>query len=158
MSNSFAIGGVVALACPILAIKLFEVVKKYGPKAGQQIVNTTSRVWNAVSGLFSRGGARVGTDFGKLGTLIENRGGQVVNWTNTNTYALNRMAERGVTQGMINAWVSTGKALQQSGNKIIYITQQGAVVIDNAGRIVTAYTSQYFDATMQEVVRTLFGG
>ena len=57
MSNSSVIGGVVAWVCPTWAIKLFEVVKKYGPKASQQVVNTTSRVWNAVSGLFSRGGA-----------------------------------------------------------------------------------------------------
>lgn len=53
----------------------------------------------------SRGGnvtATIGTDFGKLGTLIANNGRQVVNWANTNTYALNRMAERNVTQRMVN--------------------------------------------------------
>lgn len=58
---------------------------------------------------------------------------------------------------MAEAWVKTGKALQQAGDKILYITQQGAVVVNKAGQVITAYTSQYFDANMWEVVKKLFG-
>lgn len=58
---------------------------------------------------------------------------------------------------MIEMWVKTGKALQQSGDKILYITRQGAVVINKAGMVITAYTSQYFDANMLEIIKKLFG-
>ena len=70
---------------------------------------------------------------------------------------MQRMFERGVTQNMVEVWAKTGKALQQAGDKILYITKQGAVVIDKAGKVITAYTSQYFDPVMQEVVEKLFG-
>ena len=67
------------------------------------------------------------------------------------------MAERGVTQGMVEAWVKTGKALQQAGGKVLYITQYGAVVVTKSGQVITAYTSKYFDANMWEVVKKLYG-
>ena len=70
---------------------------------------------------------------------------------------MQRMIERGVTQEMVEVWVKNGKALQQAGEKILYITKQGAVVIDKAGAVITAYTNQYFDPAMQEVVEKLFG-
>ncbi|MGN0754929.1 MAG: DUF4258 domain-containing protein [Aristaeellaceae bacterium] len=101
--------------------------------------------------------AAVGTSFGSLGTLIVNNGQQIIDWANPTRHALQRMAERGVTQDMIELWAATGKALQQTGDKIIYITQQGAVVINNAGRVITTYTSAEYSPHMQQVVQMLFG-
>ena len=101
--------------------------------------------------------AAFGTSFGKLGTLIANNGQQIIDWGKTTWHGMQRMIERGVTQNMVEVWVKTGKALQQAGDKILYITKQGAVVIDKAGKVITAYTSQYFDPAMQEVVEKLFG-
>lgn len=101
--------------------------------------------------------AAEGTSFGKLGTLIENDGQQIVDWTKTTAHGLKRMAERGVTKDMIELWVKTGKALQQTPDKILYITQQGVVAVTKAGRVVTTYSSDYFDAEMQRVVECLFG-
>ena len=49
------------------------------------------------------------------------------------------MMERGVTQNMVEIWARTGKSLQQVGDKILYVTRQGAVVIDKAGKVITAY-------------------
>ncbi|MCL2286761.1 MAG: hypothetical protein FWC32_10425, partial [Firmicutes bacterium] len=59
-----AIGGGMAISaflafCPSWAVKFYKAAIKYIPKAGQQIVSTTSRAWNAVSGLFSRGSADI---------------------------------------------------------------------------------------------------
>jgi hypothetical protein len=102
--------------------------------------------------------AAVGTSFGKLGTLVANNGKQVINWANTASYGLQRMAERGVTQNMANTWVRTGKAIQQSDGRILYVTQQGAAVVDKAGRLITTYTSKDFDANMVKVIKQLFGG
>ena len=101
--------------------------------------------------------AAEGTSFGKLGILIENGGQQIIDWTKTSIHGLERMVERGVTKDMIELWVKTGKALQQTPDKILYITKQGAVVVTNAGKIVTTYSSDYFDAEMQRVVECLFG-
>lgn len=101
--------------------------------------------------------AALGTSLGKYGTLIANNGQQLINWNQTTRHGLQRMLERGVTQSMVELWAKTGKALQQTGDKILYVTKQGAVVIDKTGKVITAYTSQYFDPAMQEVVKKLFG-
>jgi RHS repeat-associated protein len=98
-----------------------------------------------------------GTSFKKLGTLIVNNGKQTVDWSNETFYAVNRMSERGVTHSMVDKWVKTGKALQQSGEKILYITKNGAVVINASGQVVTAYTSKNFDKAMKIVIEKLFG-
>jgi hypothetical protein len=111
-----------------------------------------------VAGATAAGGTGValGTQFDKLGKLVSNPK-IAVDWANTTTHGLQRMAERGVTQKMVEAWMSSGKVLQQTGDKFLYITQQGAVVVNKAGQVVTAYGSKYFDSNMQEVVKKLFG-
>ena len=123
-------------------------------QTGQIIIDkTTTWIMNALG--ISKA-ATIGTSFGKLGTLIANDGKRVVDWANVTTHGMQRMSERGVTQAMVDTWVRTGKALQQS-NTILYVTRQGAVVLNRAGQVVTAYTSKYFDANMQAVIKQLFG-
>ncbi len=102
--------------------------------------------------------AAVGTCFGKLGVLIVNNGNQFINWAQITYHGIQRMYERGVTPFMVIDWVKNGKALEQAGGKILYITKQGAVVIDKFGRIITAYTSKEFDLAMLELIKKLFGG
>ena len=78
---------------------------------------------------------------------------KVIDWYRTTRHGFLRMSERGVTRNMVR----TGKALQQAGDKILYITKQGAVVINKTGQVITAYTSKYFDANMQKIVERLYG-
>ena len=101
--------------------------------------------------------AAIGTNLGKVGTLITNNGQRVVNWGNMTLHGVERMAERGITQEMINLWVKNGAAIQQSGDKVLYITRQGAVVLDQLGRVVTAYSCQEFTPEMLKIIETLFG-
>ena len=101
-------------------------------------------------------GVSLGTQFDKLGKLVGNPK-ITVNWADTTAHGLERMTERGVTQKMVETWMNSGKVLEQTGNKFLYITQQGAVVVNKAGQVVTAYGSKYFDSNMQEVVKKLFG-
>ena len=109
-------------------------------------------------GLISGGGtATAGTDFGKLGTLIENTGRRIVDWANITYHGLQRMLERGVTQQDVELWVKYGKALQQSDGKIAYIAKEGVVVLDRLGRVITAYGSDRFDEAMLQVIRRLYG-
>jgi len=98
----------------------------------------------------------LGTNFGKLGTLVKNDGTRVIDWAGTTSHGMRRMTERGVTQNMANSWVRTGQSLQQSGGKTLYVTPQGVVVLNTRGQVVTAYTSANFDTTMTNVVRQLF--
>ena len=71
--------------------------------------------------------------------------------------ARKRQNKRGVTPVMAEYWVKTGKALQQAGDKVLYVTRQGAVVVNKAGQVITAYTSQDFDENMQRIANQLFG-
>ena len=73
------------------------------------------------------------------------------------THGLERMAERGVTRAMAESWVSTGKALRQYGGQILFVTQEGAVVVNPVGKVLIAYTYEYFDGTMTVIVELLFG-
>jgi RHS repeat-associated protein len=100
-------------------------------------------------------GVALGTQFGKLGKLVSNPN-IIADWANTTIHGLQRMAQRGVTQKMVETWMKSGQVLQQAGDKFMYITKAGAVVVDKAGRVITAYGSKYFDSNMQNVVRKLF--
>lgn len=45
----------------------------------------------------------------------------------------------------------------KSGGKVLYVTRRGAVVVDRAGKVITAYSSKYYDDNMKRVVARLFG-
>jgi N-acetyl-anhydromuramyl-L-alanine amidase AmpD len=59
--------------------------------------------------------------------------------------------------GMVETWMSTGKVMQQTGDKYLYITQHCAVVVNKTEQVITAFGSKYFDSNMQEVIKELFG-
>ncbi|MEL7606847.1 MAG: hypothetical protein AAGU39_12390 [Sedimentibacter saalensis] len=67
------------------------------------------------------------------------------------------MTQRGVTQEMVDSWVTNGKALQQGANKYIFVTQEGAAVVTSEGKLVTTYSSSFFDETMTNIVKQLYG-
>ena len=108
-----------------------------------------------ISGMAFPGKAVIGTNFGKLGTLISNPGISI-NWASTTMHAANKMAERGVTRQMVESWVANGKVLQQSADKFVYICQEGVAVITSAGKLITAYGANYFDGAMMKIIDKLF--
>jgi hypothetical protein len=77
----------------------------------------------------------------------------VVNWSTYTKHGLERMAERGITQPMVNIWVSTGKVLQQGADKFAFITKQGMAVVTSAGKLVTTYSCAQYDAAMKEIIK-----
>ena len=101
--------------------------------------------------------ATAGTVFGKLGTLVKDAPQIVVDWAKVSVHALERMAQRGITPEMIESWIQQGAALQQTANKFLFISQEGAAVVTTEGVLVTAYPAACFDASMMEVVKMLFG-
>lgn len=91
-----------------------------------------------------------------MGTLVENPSINV-NWDAYAEHGLDRMAQRGVTKEMVDSWVSNGKALQQGANKYLFVTEDGATVVTTDGKLVTTYSSQYFDENMKNIVNQLYG-
>lgn len=113
-----------------------------------------------LKGLFKKGlsGAevKIGTSFGKLGTLVQNPLINV-NWNMNSVHGLEKMAERGITQEMVNAWVASGKALQQSGGQYLFVSKDGVAVVSQNGKLITAYTKKTFDHNMVDMVNRLYG-
>ena len=101
--------------------------------------------------------AAVGTSFGKMGTLIAQKPDVVVNWATYAKHGLQRLAERGITQKMVDSWVATGKVLQQAQDKFAFITKEGVAVVTSAGKLVTAYAKEQFDESIIEIIKRLFG-
>ena len=67
------------------------------------------------------------------------------------------MVERGVTQEMVNEWVRTGKALEQPGGKYLFVTENGAAVVDSQGKLITVWSRADFKGDFPALVEQLFG-
>lgn len=97
---------------------------------------------------------KYGDKFGKLGEYTKNPKISI-NWSQTTNHATSRMAERGLSQNTVSNIVKNGKAFLQPGNKYLLVTREGAAVVDSTGKLITAYSSAYFDETMLTLLRLL---
>jgi len=98
---------------------------------------------------------KYGTQIGKLGKLTENLKPII---QGTTKHGLERMTERGITQVFAQNIIQNGYAIAQSSGKTLFFTEAGVVVLNKFGEIVTAYTSQYFDSSMKQIISQFFGG
>ncbi len=98
----------------------------------------------------------IGTSFGKFGKLVKYRK-IAANWKIITKHGSDRLLERGMSKSLINNILKNGKVIQQSANKFAYVTKKGVVIIESNGKIVTAYSSNYFDYAMIKIVKDLFG-
>jgi len=98
-----------------------------------------------------------GTDFGKMGTYVENPNISV-DWSKFAEHGLERMEQRGVTKEMVDDIVENGKVLSQNGgSKFALITKDGVAVVSNDGKLITAWGKADFDDNMIEIVNKLWG-
>lgn len=97
---------------------------------------------------------KYGDKFGKLGEYTKNPKISI-NWSQTTNHATSRMAERGLSQNTVSNIVKNGKAFLQPENKYLLVTKEGAAVVDSTGKLITAYSSAYFDETMLTLLRLL---
>ncbi|WP_162859631.1 DUF4258 domain-containing protein, partial [Listeria goaensis] len=101
--------------------------------------------------------AKIGESFGKSGTLVKNPGTKI-DWSKVTDHGLKRMDERGVTKKNVESWVKNGKALEQAGgNKHLFFTKEGAVVVAKDGTLVTAIPVSKYDNAYKELSLKLFG-
>lgn len=100
-----------------------------------------------------------GDELGKLGTVVDDPKIKP-NWETTANqgHAIERIAERGVTPEMATSWANKPDLVlsQASGQKIMYLSKDGVVVIaTDTGRVMTAYSSANFDANILEILKNL---
>ena len=116
-----------------------------------------SSVDDLVEGGKTTGLAQYGDDFGKMGTYVENPDIKV-DWSQYAEHGFERMQQRGMTQGMVDQIVANGKVLSQnSGSKFAFITQEGVAVVSKDGKLITTWSSEYYDSAMQQIIIKLFG-
>lgn len=98
---------------------------------------------------------KIGDTFGKYGTYVNNPGIKI-NWAKTTAHGAQRMAERGVSKSLAESIITTGKVfMQNGGEKFLYLTKSGAVVLTKAGEIVTAYTAAEFSDDLIELLKLI---
>lgn len=97
---------------------------------------------------------KYGDKFGKLGEYTKNPKISI-DWSRSTNHATSRMVERGLSQNTVSNIVKNGKAFLQSENKYLLVTKDGAAVVDSTGKLITAYSSAYFDETMLTLLRLL---
>ena len=67
------------------------------------------------------------------------------------------MQQRGVSRKDVEYFIKNGKVLKQAGEKYAYITEKGMAVLSEKGTLIATYSSAYYDASMKEIVKRLFG-
>ena len=98
----------------------------------------------------------LGQSFGKLGTVVENPGLSIAG---VNNYAAQRALQRGMTIESMNRVVSNpAVVLEQSGGKHLFLSNEGVVVLNQNGRVVTTYSRAQFDQAIESILRRVNGG
>ena len=109
----------------------------------------TAGLSKLVSGMLSKG-LQIGTNFGKLGTVV---GEQGLSANSMTAHAAKRAAERGLSESVISQTVSKPLAtLQQAENKFLCISKEAAVVVTKDGKIITVYSKSEFDSVISGIV------
>lgn len=102
------------------------------------------------------GTAVLGQSFDKMGIYVKNPNINV-NWSLYSEHGL-RLAERGMSKELVNSIVQNGKVLSQNGGeKFAYITKEGVVIVAKDGKLVTAWSKNFYDNNMIQIVNSLFG-
>ena len=117
---------------------------------GPYVAKAFNAMLNGLRGLFK---PSYGTKLGKIGTLTRNTKPTIKGLTQ---HGIQRLSERGMSKALAQKIVTKGYAVAQNSGKVLYFTKEGVVVLNAAGQIVTAYTSQYFDEAMQAIVKLFF--
>ena len=106
---------------------------------------------NALKGL--RGGVGkipVGTEFGKLGKVVQNISGKV---TGFRGHGLNQTINRGVSpKAILNSVKNPKVVLEQSSGNMVFLSDDAAVVLNNSGKVVTTYPASMFDDTINTIL------
>lgn len=102
------------------------------------------------------GSSHYGKTFGKVGVVVK-KPNLKIDWDICSDHATIRMSERGITKDMADSFVKNGVAFSQ-GNKILFLSTEGAAVVGLDGKLITTYGKNNFDESIREIISELFGG
>jgi RHS repeat-associated protein len=152
VGGALVAGGIVAaggsITCGILCGSAAATVATIG---GTAATTEGDKIQKATNGL------NIGQSFGKLGNVIENQSGKIMGFNrNGNFHGLDQAITRGVSPQMI---LETTKnplvTLEQSGGNILYLTRQAAVVLNQAGKVVTTYGKDLFQPHIFDILNKI---
>jgi hypothetical protein len=107
------------------------------------------------AGAIFNSGNLIGRSYGPAGTVVAN---PRLNIMGADPYAIGRMAERGLSPATAQFIVRQPTVvLSQAGGKHLFISPNGAVVLDNRQFIVTVYSKADFDAGILQILRDAGG-
>ncbi|EAG2941804.1 hypothetical protein B5H35_11475 [Listeria monocytogenes] len=102
-------------------------------------------------------GVEVGTDFGKIGKLV-NHPNIKINWSEYAEHGMSRLKQRGLSKSQVDDFVEHGKVLSQNeGEKFAFITEDGVTIVSKDGKLVTAWGKKDFDEGMKKIIEKLYG-
>ncbi|HAA3929790.1 TPA_asm: hypothetical protein GEP62_09725 [Listeria monocytogenes] len=102
-------------------------------------------------------GVEVGTDFGKIGKLV-NHPNIKINWSEYTEHGMSRLKQRGLSKSQVDDFVEHGKVLSQNeGEKFAFITEDGVAIVSKDGKLVTAWGKKDFDEGMKKIIGKLYG-
>lgn len=98
-------------------------------------------------------GLAKGTNYGKLGTVVDQEITQVTGYTK---HGLDRKISRGVpTSEIVNTVRNPGVVLKQSGGTFLNVGNNAAVVVNKNGKVVTTYSKNDYNKQLQSIERQL---
>ncbi|MDY6064944.1 MAG: DUF4258 domain-containing protein, partial [Finegoldia sp.] len=97
-------------------------------------------------------------DLGKLGRLVEYKKINV-DWNLVSKHTKEKMQERNVLKKDIEKWINEGYLVEQIKDyKYVYVSDDGVVVIDKYGKIITVWSKDFFDENMINKIRKIKRG
>ncbi len=105
----------------------------------------------AMESTATQNGVQIGQNFDKLGTIVENPG---LNITNFSKHGLNQAITRGVNPStMLNTVKNSISVLQQNGGNYLHLSREAAVVLNPAGKLVSTYPASMFDRSILNIIK-----
>ena len=94
-----------------------------------------------------------GTNFARWGTYVKDPNIAIISMR---AHAINQMAKRGITEQTLKSWQTLDKAVTQLANgDYLYITKEGAWIVNKAGELQTAWSRANFFPDLELVARAL---
>lgn len=153
-SKSELFNGLNSRAVDDIARPIGETMVEYGAGAliGDILGKTVGYIGEKILAKAAvEGGTRVGENFGKLGTIVENPG---IGLSSFSKHGLNQAITRGVNPSTISNTVKNPVVvLQQSRGNFLFLTREAVVVMNNTGRIVSTYPASMFDKSILNVLK-----
>ena len=123
--------------------------KSFVSKVGQTAAAQASS--KALAKEAAKEATQVGQSFGKLGTVVENPG---INIANFSKHGLNQAITRSVNPSTIlNTVKNPLTILKQGSGNYLYLTREAAVVLNPAGRVVSTYPAFMFDSSILNILK-----